>query len=265
MHYSIIIPLFNCQKTIKKVLLSLQNQSYSRKNFEIICVDDRSTDNTVNIVNKFKNVKLIKLPRNGGNGKTKNIGVKHAKGEIVFFVDDHMYLDRNALKNLDKLFMKNSNISGICGYYESHKKEDGNVFRDIRRRTIYGKDGITKTISFSSFTPFSVTIGAFKKNLFSKFLFPEDFGKNSSEDIVFQIRHHYNGIKFLYSASVRGIHDHNLDFANTFKKLLIEIKGTGDLIYVFLSKKSKNTVSVRVSKLSSSFYDSRNIHIFLRC
>lgn len=227
------------QDSIAKVLLAIEKQNFSRKDFEILCVDDKSTDNTEKIVKKFKNITYVKLPQNGGNGKAKNTGVQVAKGKILFFVDDHMLLDKNALLVASDLFKKYPDISGICGCYQSLKNTDGNIFRDIRRRTLYRKNDTTKEISSSSFYTLSIGIGAFKKELFQKTLFPEDFGQNSAEDIYWEILQLNQGKKFLYVPQLIGVHDHNLDYTNIIKKLIIEIQGTGDLVYKLLSNKQR--------------------------
>lgn len=239
MRFSIIIPLYNCETTIIKVISCLKNQNFPKKDFEIICVDDKSEDRTVKIAEKSK-VKLIKLLTNGGNGRAKNLAIKKAKGEILFFVDDHLYLDKNALLILDLLFKKYPDISGICGSYQSLKTSDMNICRDIRRRTIYGKSEKEKEISFSSFSPFSICLGAIKKEVFKNLRFPESFGKDSAEDILFQINCHRQGKIFLYSPEIKGIHDHNVNYITILGKLFTEIRGVGNLLYYF----SKRNIEV---------------------
>lgn len=221
--------MYNCQSTIKQVLICLQKQNFPKKEFEIICVDDKSKDKTIEIVKKTK-VRLIKLFENKGNGRAKNLGVRKAKGEILLFIDDHLSLDKNTLFNLDSLFRKHPHISGVCGYYEILKKLDLNICRDIRRRTIYGKDNEEREISLESFSPFSIGIGAVRKKIFKDFKFSENFGKNSAEDTLFQIDCLNKGKVFLYSPKIRGIHDHDLDFKAILEKLIIEIRGVGDLL-----------------------------------
>lgn len=227
--------MYNCQNTIKKVLHCIEKQNFPSKNFEVICVDDKSKDETVRIV-KAARVKLIEFSQNRGNGGVKNLAIKKARGEILFFVDDHLYLDKDALLNLDLLFKKYPHISGICGSYRSARDSDMNICRDIRRRTIYGKDEKEKEISFDCFSPFSICIGAIKKEIFQKVKFPEDFGQNSAEDTLLQINCHLRGEVFLYSPEVKGLHDHNLSPGAMFNKLLVEIRGLGDLLHYFIKK-----------------------------
>lgn len=100
---SIIIPVFNEEKEIVLCLKSLAKQTY--KNLEIIVVDDGSVDKTTEIISKFQvpNSKLILLKqKHEGPGEARNLGVKHAGGDILVFVDADMTFDRNFLKHLVK-------------------------------------------------------------------------------------------------------------------------------------------------------------------
>lgn len=100
---SIIIPTYNEAKVIGECLLSLGKQAY--KDFEVIVVDDGSTDNTRSVVGNSKpqtlNPKLLRQ-QHKGPGAARNLGAKHARGEILVFVDADMTFDRNFLKNLIK-------------------------------------------------------------------------------------------------------------------------------------------------------------------
>lgn len=85
---SIIIPVYNSQNTIKQNLDSLLNQTY--KNIEIICVDDGSTDNSLNILKEYSIVDNrihIFQQNNLFAGAARNNGLTHAKGEFVLFLD----------------------------------------------------------------------------------------------------------------------------------------------------------------------------------
>jgi len=103
MKVSIVIPAYNEEKYIGKCIESLLGQSY--RNFEIIIVDDGSTDRTVEIVKKLasKNKKIRLISQNhGGPGRARNLGVKNAKGEIIVLVDADMEFDKNYIANLIK-------------------------------------------------------------------------------------------------------------------------------------------------------------------
>lgn len=93
---SIVIPVYNAEKTIQKSLLSCLKQK-TKYNYEIIIVDDGSTDDTANIVCGFKNKKIKYLRINhSGISYALNYGIKNAKGNIILRMDadDEMYDDR---------------------------------------------------------------------------------------------------------------------------------------------------------------------------
>lgn len=96
MKVSIIIPTYNEEDVILKCLESLQKQSY--KDFEIIIVDDGSTDQTVELVKSFN----VIHGSHQGAGAARNLGAKSAKGEILVFVDADMTFEHNFLKQLIK-------------------------------------------------------------------------------------------------------------------------------------------------------------------
>ncbi len=100
---SIIIPTYNEEEDIAKCIASLLNQT--QKDFELIIVDDGSTDKTKEIVKTFvkkdKRVKLIK-GEHKGPGFSRNLGAKKAKGKVLVFVDADMIFEKNFIKNLTK-------------------------------------------------------------------------------------------------------------------------------------------------------------------
>lgn len=99
---SIIVPVYNCSEYLEKCLNSAIRQKIEPK--EIICVDDGSTDGSVDILNRFcKESKDIIVLRqeNRGAGAARNAGLKVAKGEFVVFLDgDDYYLDEDALDEM---------------------------------------------------------------------------------------------------------------------------------------------------------------------
>ena len=101
--YSFIVPVYNTEKYLKRCLDSLAKQTY--KNYEIIIVNDGSTDNSEKIIDnyikKYNNILLIKQ-KNEGLSEARNNGVKKAKGKYLIFVDSDDYVEKNLLENIDK-------------------------------------------------------------------------------------------------------------------------------------------------------------------
>ena len=104
MKISVIIPVFNAEKYLPVCLESLTIQTFT--DFEVIVVDDCSTDNSVAVAESYlerfgERLKIVTLPENTGSGSIpRNVGLEHARGEYVFFVDNDDLLIDNALENL---------------------------------------------------------------------------------------------------------------------------------------------------------------------
>ncbi|MCK5306495.1 MAG: glycosyltransferase [Candidatus Omnitrophica bacterium] len=92
---SIIIPTYNRARIIKRAVKSVLEQTYT--NFELIIIDDGSTDNTAEIINSYKDERVIYIKNNKNSGQTiaRNIGLKKAKGEYIAFLDsdDEWHID----------------------------------------------------------------------------------------------------------------------------------------------------------------------------
>lgn len=113
MKFSIVIPVYNVEKYIKKCLDSVKEQSYD--NYEVIIVDDGSKQNESIIIkdyikdNRFKYYKKT----NGGLSDARNYGVKYATGDYLIFIDSDDYVDKDYLSKLNEVIIKNKNIDVI--------------------------------------------------------------------------------------------------------------------------------------------------------
>jgi len=116
--FSIIIPLYNKEKYISRAIYSALNQSF--KNFEIIIVNDGSTDNSLHVVKKIKDprIKIINQ-KNLGASNARNTGIKKAGGEYIAFLDaDDEYMSC-FLENIYKLIKK---YKKYCFFATAYKK-----------------------------------------------------------------------------------------------------------------------------------------------
>ena len=96
--YSIIIPVYNVEKYIKRCLDSVFNQT--EKDFEVIVINDDCTDNSMDIVRKY-DVNII-TTKHVSVSQARNLGVEEAKGEYLIFLDSDDYWDKDLLKNISK-------------------------------------------------------------------------------------------------------------------------------------------------------------------
>jgi len=109
---SVIIVTYNSSKDIGTLLPTLLAQTY--KNFEIIIVDNNSNDNTKDIINRYKNVKLIALPKNVGYGRACNIGARFAKGRYLVFLNPDVKLTPTFLEILYRTIREAPDVGMVC-------------------------------------------------------------------------------------------------------------------------------------------------------
>lgn len=111
---SIVIPGYNCAKTIEESLQACLNQDYPQDLYEIIFVDDGSEDNTKELVGKYP-VRYI-FQKHSGPAKARNRGWKEAVGEIILFTDSDCVPDKRWIKNLVKNF-SDERVGAVGGSY----------------------------------------------------------------------------------------------------------------------------------------------------
>ena len=93
---SIIIPVYNAEKTIEKCISSILKQTY--KDYELLLIDDGSTDNSLKVIKKYRKYKNIRIlnQENHGVAYTRNRGIKEATGDYIMFIDNDDFIDRNS-------------------------------------------------------------------------------------------------------------------------------------------------------------------------
>ena len=111
MKFSIIVCTYNGEKFLEKSLNSILNQSY--KNFEIIIVDDNSSDNTKSILHKYSKLKFVKIYynlKNNGLGFCRNYAISLCSGDWITFLDQDDLYDQNRLNKIFNLINQNKKI-----------------------------------------------------------------------------------------------------------------------------------------------------------
>jgi glycosyltransferase involved in cell wall biosynthesis/organic radical activating enzyme len=205
MKFSIIVPAFNTQEFISRCLMSLKNQTYSSSDFEVIIIDDYSTDETVNRVlyfcENFPNFKLITCKQNSGPGIARNTGLNLANGEWIIFLDSddelfpdclsslHSFIEKNARNDLELIgFDWTSELTD--SYLKSSKRigrRDGHFLENrsemIRQYLSHRMDG-------------SVIYNTYKKTLIDNFRIR--FASGFHEDVDFAFKCYFFASKTIY-------------------------------------------------------------------
>ena len=198
--FSVILPLYNKEKEIANTLKSVLNQTY--KADEIIVVDDGSTDNSKEVIKKFKDVKLIEQ-KNCGVSCARNRGIKEARNEYICFLDADDLWEEDFLEEIKRLI---ESFPQAIFYSTSHKMIDENG-KVIKAKTLYNFFGIVDNFfeifnnNYGLINSSSVCI---KKSI--KPFFPE--GEKKGEDICLWIELAKKG-KLAHSSKALSIYKLN--------------------------------------------------------
>jgi len=136
---SVIVPTYNRASWLEETLRSVVSQTF--KDFELIVVDDGSTDNTSQIMQSFPDAQYFSMGKNSGVSKARNLGLDYAKGEFICFLDSDDLWDERKLE-VQLHWMKNNIDSQVCYTNEiwirngvrvnpmnKHRKYTGDIFR----------------------------------------------------------------------------------------------------------------------------------------
>ncbi len=178
---SVIIPVYNVEKYLKKCVDSVLNQSY--QDFEVILVDDGSTDNSGKLCDEFKSEKVTVIHKeNGGLSDARNAGTEIAKGEYVTWIDSDDTIHADYIKILISMaeeYHTDMSIGEILSYKENteivYEKKDYKTFvftgHEAFERMLRGKLHSTSACGF-----------LIKTELAQKYTFP--YGKYHEDDFT---------------------------------------------------------------------------------
>ncbi|WP_455538718.1 glycosyltransferase family 2 protein [Terrisporobacter sp.] len=145
---SIIIPVYNTAMYLEQCLNSIHKQTF--KDYEVICVDDGSSDNSYEILEKYKtiikNYKVI-YQENQGVSITRNTGLKHVNGDYIVFIDSDDYVEENFLERLYNEASKTKSDIVICNFYRYYDNHNINIPVLLKKgKGLYNNDAILKSL-----------------------------------------------------------------------------------------------------------------------
>lgn len=178
---SIIVPCYNAEKYIGRCLESLIKQTYT--NIEIICIDDKSTDDSLTICEKFvkkdSRIRLIRRRHNRGLSSTRNLGICEAQGEYVAFVDADDWVASDYLATLYRLLIAYQADMAQGSYVRTAIEIDEGQVQPGRETIacMTGKEAFYRMFSVAMVQPdieYTIVCNKlYRKNLIRNIFFPE--------------------------------------------------------------------------------------------
>lgn len=184
---SLIIPVYNAEKTIIRCVESILTQNY--KNFELILINDGSIDRSLKICRYFEKidsrVKLINK-KNEGVSKARNSGMRISKGEYIGFIDSDDWIEKDMFSKLMSAINQENADIAICSYYKEYSNTTNKMIAFESKSKCTFEEGLTNFIQ-------GKYGGNIWNKLFSRYILSHEFNEKIliGEDSLFL----YNAIK----------------------------------------------------------------------
>ena len=264
MEVSVIIPVFNTGKYLNKCINSIINQTI--KNIEIICVNDCSTDNSLEILQDFakkdNRIKVIDLKENKGVSNARNTGIDLAEGKYLYLIDSDDWIDENYLEEMIKKINEvNSDIIINANFVNEYDDESKKAYSKFNFLT---KDFEVDSKTVQRFFPPVIWTRLYKRNYLNKYKFRFPMVKCGAEDIYFAYAcdlmqeksyifkgpyHHYSQ----HQTSAMHLKERGFHYIESFKHL-----------YKFLNDNNVNLDGIKLFFVESLIIDNEQKFNFVK-
>lgn len=182
---SIVIPVLNGERYINQCISSLRGQDYSKDHFEVIVVDNGSTDNSVKLL-KSLNIPVF-FRKERGRSKALNLGVKNAKGEIICTIDISCVAEPDFIENV-VLSFNDEHVGCVAGEIKLLTDQNSKII-EFQNRNNYMSPMHAKNRKNIPYLPYADGANAsFRKEVFERIgLFDEDFFKAADVEICYRM------------------------------------------------------------------------------
>ncbi|MEU6409268.1 glycosyltransferase family 2 protein [Microbispora sp. NPDC046933] len=198
---SVIVPNYNYARTLGLCLSALRRQTYP--SIEVIVVDDRSTDDSVEIAHRH-GARVVVTETNIGAPAARNLGVEHARGDVLFFVDSDLALAEDVVEHAVGLLTSDPALGVVCGTYDPEPLIPDSLVERYRSLQLHywisGDEGEITTIYSALF--------AMRAEVFRE-VGPLNPALRHSENAEYGHRITRLGYRIVLDNRIRGRHDHD--------------------------------------------------------
>ncbi len=238
---SVIIPTYNRAQKLLRVLSALEAQTLDKAHFEVIVVDDGSTDSTSSDLEGFVGNAPLQIrylrQTNKKQGAARNLGIKHSRMPLLTFIGDDIIPEPNFLEEHLYFHRKNNRYGNVAVIGYTTWEKDIKVTPFMRYIGEYGHQFGYSLIegngplTFNFFYTSNISMPrAMLENL--EYLFEEDFDTYGWEDIELGYRLESMGMRLLYNPKAVAYHDHPVDIHSFCRRQFM----VGNTSRIFLRK-----------------------------
>lgn len=206
---SVIVPCYNEETVVENCIASLLKQDYNK--YEVVIVDDGSTDRTSEIARKYR-VKLLRLKKNGGIGRALNAGINAATGEVVEVIAADCTVPGNHVRTVAEKYSAERSVCGVGG---TVKNVAENSFADNWRNVHTGTNGTGKTRA-------KFLIGmcsSYRKKCLQRIGGFDPFFRTHGDDVDIGLRLNKNGCNLVYDPKIFVFHHRQDDVKSLLKSV----------------------------------------------
>lgn len=240
MDISIIVPVYNVEAYLKECLNSLLNQDFNGE-YEIVCVNDGSTDNSLKILKEYEQIndKIVLIDqKNKGLSGARNTGFKNAKGKYIMFLDSDDYLKHNKVTSLLYEEVEKNSLDFVVADFEYDYEEKSKNYRIKRTDKIKNK-----VMNGREFYDLGIKSKSIMSVVWNK-LYRRDFLEK-------------NNLKFY-----EGIIYEDMEFTPRAYYLANRVKYIDEVVVMYRQREGSIMSSVNVKKLDNYFVVAESINKF---
>ncbi len=223
-YLSVIIPTYNRAEQLEKCLRALQSQTLAQESFEVLVVDDGSSDFTPELLKKWSatwpNLQALHQ-KNAGQGNARNKALKEANGQIILFIGDDIFGDPDFLEKHSTFHQNHpEKLTACLGLTDWDPEQPITPFMEWLTyggpQFAYHQLTPGQEASFWYFYTSNISL---KKELLLEDSFDPDFKGYGWEDIELGYRLKQKGLKLIYTPEAHAVHDHFMEPSSLKKRM----------------------------------------------